>query len=140
MLDRPTLSELIEAAREHIEIGVIPAVKGDGKLYFQTLVALNVLKIAEREIALRPAHQRAAWARLNALLGGESPPPADHDAWEPAIAVRSADLTRAIRDGAYDAPQARRALFDHLRATAVEALEIANPKLLDSLKTEPPGQ
>ena len=52
MIDRPTLAELIDAARMHMETNVIPAVREDRKLYFRTLVAINVLKIAERELEL----------------------------------------------------------------------------------------
>jgi len=50
--DRPDVSELIDAVRQHLEQQVIPAVKDDPKLYFQTLVAANVLKIAGRDLAL----------------------------------------------------------------------------------------
>ena len=49
MSDRPTASELVEATREFLEREVLPAAS-DGRLRFRTLVAINALGIAQREL------------------------------------------------------------------------------------------
>jgi hypothetical protein len=133
MYDRPTAAELIEAARLHLEQQVIPVAKAaHHKLYFQTLVAINVMKIVERELALSSGHRRAEWSRLNMLLG-EQPQPNDIATFDAALADRNAQLCTAIRAGAYDD---NRAVFSHLKATTSEQLEVANPKFLATLASE----
>lgn len=129
MYDRPTLSELIAAVRHHLEAAVIPAAKGlNHKLYFQTLVAANVLKIAERELALADAHFHAQWARLN-LLQGEQPMPTEPTERRAALAARHRALCAAIRAGHHDDDLH---LLRHLKAFATEQLEVANPKWLQA--------
>jgi hypothetical protein len=130
MYDRPNLDEMIVAVRQHLETQVIPVAKSiHHKLYFQTLVAVNVLRVAERELALKHGHYKAEWSRLNMLLGDEVLPqdPAERDG---AMARRNAELCEAIREGKHDN---NRALFSHLKACATEQLEVANPKYLASL-------
>jgi hypothetical protein len=47
--DRPTAAELIEATREYLEKEILPALD-DQRLRFRTLVAINALGIAQREL------------------------------------------------------------------------------------------
>lgn len=136
MYDRPNLEELIDAARMHMEDAVIPAVRADHKLYFQTLVAINVLKIAARELQLGAGHAEAEWQRLNDLTGESLSMPSHVAEIKSAIGERNTVLCAAIRGGAYDSDAGRRALFDHVRATTVEQLEVANPKFLAVLAQE----
>lgn len=127
MYDRPTLHELLAAVRHHLESAVIPAAKAlNHKLYFQTLVAANVLKIAERELIFAEPHLHAEWGRLNLLLG-EQPLPTEPAARRAALAERNRDLCAQIRAGRYDDSAL---LFRHLKACATEQLEVANPKWL----------
>ena len=49
MSDRPTAAELVEATREFLEREVLPAA-ADERLRFRTLVAINALGIAQREL------------------------------------------------------------------------------------------
>ena len=135
MYDRPNLSELIDAARQHFETQVIPAIKGDPKLYFQTLVAINVLKVAERELALRWTHLQAEWSRLDGLYGESTPIPPDPTQAEAVLASRVVALCGEIRGGAFDGEN-KRALFDHLLTTTREGLEVANPKFLQTVEGE----
>ncbi len=60
MSDRPTAAELIEAVSEFLSTEVLPAAS-DHRLKFRTLVALNALAIASRELE----------ASNNLLLGTE---------------------------------------------------------------------
>jgi hypothetical protein len=47
--DRPTAAELVEATREFLENEILPTVT-DQRLRFRTLVAINALGIAQREL------------------------------------------------------------------------------------------
>ncbi len=136
MYDRPTLAELIEAVRMHVETQIVPAVRRDPKLYYHTLVAINLLRIAMREMDLSSSHFQAAWARLDALDGKSQPLPADPDERRAIYAQRSAALCAAIRSGAYDHPDARTRLFEHLKETAHAQLEVAAPGYLQTLAAE----
>jgi hypothetical protein len=47
--DRPTAAELVEATREFLESEILPTLT-DQRLRFRTLVAINALGIAQREL------------------------------------------------------------------------------------------
>lgn len=130
MYDRPSAQALVEAARQHLENRVIAAVKGDPKLYFETLVAVNVLRIVERELAFAPDQRQIEAASLSALTGA---PVADDPA---ALEAANQALAAAIRSGAYDARDADTALRAHLLAVTRLQLEVANPKFLAALDAE----
>lgn len=133
MYDRPSAAELIEAARQHFETQIIPLTRShNSRLYFQTLVAVNVMKIVERELALASGHAEAEWVRLDMLLGA-APAPQTSEAIQAALAQRNEVLCRAIRAGEHDA---NAALFSHLKACATEQLQVANPRFLSTLATE----
>lgn len=132
MYDRPTAAELIDAVRLHLETVLVPAIRDNHKLYFQTLVAINVLRIVERELGYAPQHSRAAWARLNMLLGSK-PMPETAEGLQAALAERNAALCAEIRAGRRDTDAE---LFEHLKAAAIEQLEVANPRFLQVLAAE----
>lgn len=133
MYDRPTAPELLQAVRQHLETNLIPLARQTHfKLYFQTLVANNVLKIVEREIRLGEGHLRAEWSRLNMLLDSV-PPPESVQALRAQLAERNAALCRAIRAGEWDDSDL---LFEHLKSTARAQLEVANPRFLQMLRAE----
>lgn len=139
MYDRPDLSELLDAVRMHLEHQIIPAVKPDPRLYFHTLVAVNLLKIAERELQYRDAHLHAAWQRLNTLEDTDKAMPADAQDAIDALALRSDQLCTAIRAGEYDAEAKRAALFEHLLQSTREQLEVASPRHLQIIQQEDAG-
>ena len=99
MYDRPTIDELISSAIQHFEAQVIPAVKDNSKLYFQTLVAINVLKVAEREWKLGWSHLLAEWDGLNALEGESPALPTDPNDIKTTLAERERNLCARIRSG-----------------------------------------
>ena len=108
--DRPTAAELVEAVAEWIRRSQI-----DGQLApsrFHARIAVNMLAIVERELALGPAHARAHAARLEQLG-------VDDDA----------ALAAAIRSGALDdrAEEVRTLV----RASVRDKLAVANPAYLD---------
>lgn len=116
MQDRPTAAELLEAVSEFLERDVMTL---EGRVAFDGRVARNVVDIVRRELALGPEADERERARLSDLL--------DRDADD--LAEANAELARRLRDGSLDSRQA--ALVDHLKATARDKLEIANPRELD---------
>ncbi len=107
--DAPTIAQLVEAVREFLERDVMAAT--EGRVRFHTRVAVNVLKMVERELELGPdqvADHRAALERLG--VGDE------------------AALAAAIRSGALD--DRRDDVLDVLRQTVRAKLEVANPGYL----------
>ena len=56
MSDRPTAPELVEATREFLEQEILPTL-ADRRLRFRTLVAVNALGIAQRELESRADDQ-----------------------------------------------------------------------------------
>lgn len=75
MAERPTAFELVEAAREFMESEILPTLE-DHRLRFRTLVALNALGIAERELRLdRPASDERELRKLaRRIRAGDVPP------------------------------------------------------------------
>jgi len=134
MYDRPTLEELLDAARLHLESAVIPAVREDRKLYFQTLVAINVLKIAERELQWGGEHIRAEWIRLNSIESRDVHLPSSDGEIRLALTERNAALCTQIRTGGYD--DSSDVLLSHLKSTTIEQLQVTNPNYLKKLMLE----
>jgi tyrosyl-tRNA synthetase len=58
MPDRPTASELAQSVREFLETEILP-VLADHRLRFRTLVAMNALRMVERETAAPPDPREA---------------------------------------------------------------------------------
>ena len=108
--DAPSAAQLVEAVREFIEhdLGAIDGA-GDARLRFHARVAVNVLRMVERELALGP-RQTAEHAERLVRLG----------------AVDDADLARGIRDGRYDGRIDE--VLAELRAAVHAKLEVANPQ------------
>src|SRR5262249_18332763 len=67
MHDRPTAAELLSAVRQFLETELLPTLS-DARLRFQTLVAANVLAVAEREVEAEDQHLREEWEWLSGLL------------------------------------------------------------------------
>lgn len=136
MNDRPTVTELLEAVRTHLESQIVPITQEDRKLYYQTLVAVNVLKIIERELQHGNEHLKEEWMRLNFVQNVGTPFPDDVDAVLPSLAERNRKLCEEINAGRYDYMPGRAALFEHLLVTTRKQLEVANPRYLEALAAE----
>jgi Domain of unknown function (DUF6285) len=127
MQDRPTAVELLDAVRGFLDREVVGALEGTAK--FHARVAVNVLGIVARELALGPAQLAAEWEGLDALLGPHARP-ADASGLERAIAERTEALCERIRRGDADDGPFRTAVLAHVRTTVRDKLAVANPKLL----------
>ena len=106
--DRPTAAELIEAVRAYVEDEVLPAT--EGAVHFHGQVAVNALKIVERELASGDG-PRAAHERRLAALG----------------CADDAALAAAIRSGSLDG---RDDVGPVLLQAAIDQLRVANPRWL----------
>ena len=56
MQDRPTALELLQAMRDLLEREILPSLT-DPRLKYQTLIAINVLRMLEREVPGQMASQ-----------------------------------------------------------------------------------
>jgi len=108
--DIPSAGQLVEAVREFLQRDVMEAT--DGRVRFHTRVAVNVLGMVERELALGPQQAEAHRAGLAALGMADE-----------------AALATAIRAGQLDDRLDEVSAF--VRATVEDKLRVANPKYLD---------
>ncbi len=74
--DRPSPQELAEAVREFLQAEILPTID-DHRLKFRTLVAINGLGIAERELwetaAPVPRSREDDWALARRIRAGDVP-------------------------------------------------------------------
>jgi hypothetical protein len=124
-VERPTKRELLLAVQKFLERDLLPGLEGVHR--FHARVAVNVLGIVSRELALEGAQRPAQHARLAALLGRDEPAPAGPEALERAIEALERELVARIRSGFGDAPDEKQRLLAHLRATAAERIAVSNP-------------
>uniref|UniRef100_A0A7C2FUT3 DUF6285 domain-containing protein n=1 Tax=Thermus islandicus TaxID=540988 RepID=A0A7C2FUT3_9DEIN len=113
-MDRPSLEELLEAVGEFLEKELLPGL-ADPRLRFQTLVALNALGIARRELGLGEALEAEDRKELGALLGREAP-----------LEELLGALAARIREG-----QAPPGTLAFLKAHVARKLRVASPKHLE---------
>jgi hypothetical protein len=142
MQDPPDLKGLIDSARRFLEEEIVPAV-GDPRLRFRARVAANVLAVAARERELEEGLLLEERRRLAGVLGREGALAGGPEAARRPLAdLRSeveewnAELARRIRAGAIDAAPGSPA-WKHLKAAAVEKLQVASPACLERKKTGP---
>ncbi|MEN9822208.1 MAG: hypothetical protein RLZ04_634 [Actinomycetota bacterium] len=111
MHDAPSVAQIVEAVREWIERDVLAGTTG--RLQFHARVAMNMLSMVERELAVG-AEQEAAHADRLAALG----------------CADDAELSRRIRAGEMDdrIDEVREAV----RASVLDKLAVANPRYLDA--------
>jgi hypothetical protein len=124
MIDRPSRGELLSAVRKFLESELIP-IQSDARLRFQTLVAANVLSIAEREWQHEGAQLAQEWEWLRR--------------WVPAtqsgeLVQSVAALCQRIRAGEFDETERFVALAADVRRSVERKLEISNPRYLAAFR------
>ena len=107
--DRPSAVELLEAVREWMEKDLMSGI--EPRLQFHTRVAMNVLDIVSREIAMG-ADQLESHDELLASFGVDS----------------DAELSQLIRNGDHDASLLE--VLERLRPVIEDKVRVANPKYL----------
>jgi Domain of unknown function (DUF6285) len=108
--DVPTAEQLLEAVREWMEHDLLAAT--EGRLQFHTRVAINVLAMVQREIAVGADQAQRHAARL-AALGCDS----------------EAQLAQRIRTGELDDRLGE--VCDAVWASVRDKLAVANPRYLE---------
>lgn len=86
--DRPTPQELAEAVREFLEREILPTLD-DHRLKFRTLVAINGLAIAERELQASAEPREADWELARRIRAGDVP--------EDAVALLKEQVAQKLR-------------------------------------------
>jgi hypothetical protein len=86
--DRPTPEELAEAIREFLQEEILP-ILDDHRLKFRTLVAINGLGIAERELCAATEPAEADWELARRIRAGDVP--------EDAVALLKEQVARKLR-------------------------------------------
>jgi Domain of unknown function (DUF6285) len=113
MLDeRPSAAELVAAVAEFLEGEVGPAVTG--RLAFHARVAVNALRIVERELTSGAAVAAGEVARLRSLTGVDG----DLRTLNTVLARRIRDKSLSIED---------EMLRDHLVRSVLSRMDIDNP-------------
>ncbi|GAB1420629.1 hypothetical protein MASR2M15_07380 [Anaerolineales bacterium] len=135
MYDKPDAQQLIEAVNQHLEGELLTLAKATNpKLYFQTLVAIHVLKIVAREIESVDADLEAEWQDLDRLMNMGKMPHTNQKILS-ALTIQKDQLCQQIRSGERDQDAG---LFAYLEASCLRQLKVANPRLLETMKNEPP--
>ena len=88
MHDRPTPQELAEAVREFLQDEILPLLD-DHRLKFRTLVAINGLGIAERELAATTPTRDEDWELAHRIRAGDVP--------ENAVALLKEQVAEKLR-------------------------------------------
>lgn len=119
MMDKPTLAEIVIAAREFLENKAMPELTG--RTAFHARVAANALAIAEREITIGPAAAEQEQARLELLLQRRG-----------SLDELNRDLCGRIAAGQMTLQTP--GLAEHLRLTTIDKVRIDQPNY-SGLKT-----
>lgn len=128
MQDRPTASELLEAALAAYVRDLLPEIPGE-KRYMALMVA-NALAIVGRDLAQGEALLQKEIKRLQELLTLPSSEIKNSDSFKAEAESLNRQLVAQIRTGAFDEQDAARDLQAHLVATTAEKLATSNPKAL----------
>jgi len=86
--DRPTPQELAEAVREFLQAEILP-ILDDHRLKFRTLVAINGLGIAERELGTATPAREEEWELARRIRAGNVP--------ENAVALLKGQVAAKLR-------------------------------------------
>jgi hypothetical protein len=111
--DQPSAIELLQAAQGFLEKQAIPRL--EGRAAFHARIAVNVLAIVERGLALDPAQNAAEQERLEALLGRTG-----------TLDELNRELCGRIRAGEVDLETP--GLAEHLRETTLAKLAVDQPR------------
>lgn len=117
----PSAAELVEAVAEWIETALSPSLTGSDR--FHARVAVNTLRIVERELRAGPAHHQSDHLAFAAFLGRADLPADAED-------ELTAELVRRLRAGELDDRTAE--LLPVLHRYAVRKLAVGNPRYLSA--------
>jgi hypothetical protein len=134
MQDRPSREEFLVGLARFLETEVVPALSEP--LRFHTRVAANLLKIIERELHLEGDHLRKEAEGLRSLLSRFNQARDSTIDLKQEIREMNEELCRRIREGQADRSLWGQEVFQHLKRTVIQKLEIANPPLIEKALTK----
>jgi Domain of unknown function (DUF6285) len=129
MHDRPDPRELLEAVREFLTHEVAPYCD-DHRLKFRTLIAANVLSVAERQLEAEDTDRADALARLSQLDGAFCGEDGASGNRLDDVDLQLRALCRAIRGGLLDDDPAWQSAFDFALWHVEAKLKVSNPRYL----------
>lgn len=136
MDDRPTALDLLRAVGDFLEQDLIPAV-ADRRLRYEILIAVNALRIAQRELDGRERRLRAELDALSDLLGlPRAPVTEDPAALRQRVLEANRELGNRIRQGLADDGPWRERVLRHLEAVAEDKLRITDPGEIETSRAE----
>lgn len=136
MQDRPTSLELLDAVRDFLEKEVVSSIT-DRRLRYHVLIAVNVLRILEREVRDEEWRLRAELDALHELLDlPPMAPPTDPRGLRRRVLEANQELCERIRKGGGDSGPWRQRVLSHVRAAVEEKLSINNPAQLKAFLAE----
>jgi hypothetical protein len=136
MQDRPTIPEALQAARDFLARDLLPTLT-DPRLRYHLQIAINVLRIVEREAEGEDARLRAEHGALRALLGlPAAAPPEDPAALRREVLEANTALCERIHEGAADAGPWRERVLAHVEARVADKLAVNNPAVLAAFRAE----
>jgi hypothetical protein len=133
MQDRPSREEFLKGIARFLETDVVPVLSEP--LRFHTRVAANLLKIIERELHLEEDHLRKEAEGLRSLLSRSTPTPDNTMDLKQEIRDMNTELCLRIRQGQADQSPWGQKVFQHLKGTVIQKLEIANPPMIEKAMT-----
>lgn len=113
--NRPNTHELVESVREMLEVQLLPALT-DKALVYSSRVAVNILKIVERELQQVEAYRHSERESLESILSVQ----------EDDIDTLNSILVEKINQGEFDADN--RELLAHFQRTVLGKIAIDNPQ------------
>jgi hypothetical protein len=136
MQDRPTIPEALQATRDFLAQDLLPTLT-DPRLRYHLQIAINVLRIVEREAEGEDARLRAEHRALRDLLGlPAAAPPEDPAALRREVLEANGALCDRIRRGDADAGPWRERVLAHVAARVADKLAVNNPAVLAAFRAE----
>ncbi|MBI3030481.1 MAG: hypothetical protein HYY64_13295 [Candidatus Rokubacteria bacterium] len=140
MQDRPTALELLQAIRDLLEQEILPGLT-DPRSKYRTLIAINVLRMLEREVPDEEGRLRAELGALQELLDlPRTAPPGDAARLRGRVLEANRELCERIQQGGADAGPWRQRVLAHVRGAVEEKLRINNPSRLETFLAESPDE
>jgi len=118
-------ARLTEAIRERLEKELIPKLE-KSKVRSRTVVGMNVLAIAEKQVGKGQPADPAEWARLRHFVKEQPEVLTMVDAFEEAISKVEAEIAEKVRDAEADEGKLRKGMMEIIRAVVLKKIAEAS--------------
>ena len=118
-------ARLTEAIRERLEKELIPKLE-KSKVRSRTVVGMNVLAIAEKQVGKGQPADPAEWARLRNFVKEQPEVLTMVDAFEEAITKVEDEIAVKVRDAEADEGKLRKGMMEIIRAVVLKKIAEAS--------------